>query len=264
MIFNAAKPTLTEILFDETYIYNIVPFRNCFEGQIVLKSLVFKKCTTIEVGQINFATIPSLNSIEFDDCCQPFYNIFANQNSIEKVSLTCNQDPEQNNIDFQNFYHFLITLPSLNHLVLHGAGSPLYFDIVHNNNNLRSLSILDVEGLNCRVYTDHYLPRTNFLDACSETLTNLASNKLPYNFDGFMLIRHMFENGILNEINLRKNQCLLDGQNQQISSITVDILEICSLKEMFRILGGNIFTVDNLTFLPGVRWESLIKTHIRP
>lgn len=199
-----------------------------FSGFSSLKDLKLEKFNIEEFDGSKVFDFPVVNSLSFEKCNGNVYKIFKNQNSIEKVTII-DREWSPTGYYFQDFNEMAVTQPNLNHLVLDGTATSLYFNL-----NDFPFKIKKLDAYLMTFYWMESDPRTRFLESQKGYLKELTLEKLPYDYDGGSVLKYIIEEMKLEIFYYGKIPLILNGSKQNVEEFQAREVQITSAFEMFR------------------------------
>ncbi|KAL7014185.1 hypothetical protein ACKWTF_015790 [Chironomus riparius] len=225
--FKNSIEILTLIEFKERSQKPVLDFFNSLPN---LRILVLNLCSIQEeIDRQTLKPFKNLKEISFEKCDENYFEIFKNQDSVEKIVII-NEDWTWNGFNHEQFNELALTLKNFKILVLKGIGTASYFDCDIFPKNI---VILDTFAITFHWYVGIRTARINFLQSLKGVLKELTIHQLPNDFDGGRVLKYIIEEMKLEKFNYGDILLIKDGAKQDVQEFSSNEIQICSMIEMF-------------------------------
>jgi hypothetical protein len=191
-----------------------------------IQSIVLDHCRIRDADR-QLQKFTHLKSISFHESDDDFFKIFHEQKSVEEISIV--RMAWGNDFSWVDFDEMAKNFKSLNSLVLKGHGTGNYLEYGGYPFKIRKL-----DAFLMTFYWTNHDPRTRFLENHRGHLKELRLEKLPYDFDGGMVLKYIIEDMQLDTFYNGKLPLILGGRKQDVKEFRVQEVQIQSAYEMFR------------------------------
>lgn len=193
-----------------------------------IQSILFDHCNIRDVNK-QLPKFMLLKSIYFHESDDELFKIFHAQKTVEKISII--RMDWGNDFSWVDFDEMTKNFKNLNSLIMKGHGTGNYSEYGGFPFKIRKL-----DAFLMTFYWSHHSdsPRTRFFESQKGHLKELRLEKLPYDYDGGVVMKYIIEDMHLESFYYGKIPLILGGKKQDVETLRVSEVQIQSAFEMFR------------------------------